>query len=593
MVDLAILNINLTILLVLYAALVGFALGPDVTTQDRVNTPSQNNDIDLRNVSFEYPVTLEPEVINQIRLLQGPMNPSLAVWLSRRGRYEALISAELRRAQMPKELLAVAMIESGFSPDAFSPAGAVGLWQFMHSTATSMGARIDDWVDERRHVQASTRLAIKLLQKNYKRFQDWHLALAAYNAGAGAVERAIKKSGSSNYWTIIRMGHLPREASQYVPRAIAGMIAIRVPALFGQESLRLQSQPRLEYVSVSSGTDLHRLAKNARVSVESILQHNPQLRRGIVPPDGHDFALSVPADLVKQLKQTITQMDKERGDTFIKTTLRFGEKLRTVAWRRRISLRKLRDWNAHPSGHSIQTGEEVLVPASSTERSLRDLGLVSLGNPHLANQGTHPIWFPVIYPTQVSQIARWFNVNPQQLRLWNQLSDEPNIPAGYVIKIWLDGPPPKNTLTVQAEDIIFSDRLGPAIHGKHPRADALTISLHTVKAGDNLWKLAKDYRTSVRNIVTENGMETVFPLRPGMKVKIPHFAASAYKRKGKSRHRTAKPTGRGRKYRVRKGDSLWKIAKKFRTSVRKLKAVNGLRGRRGLKAGQTIRIPGR
>ena len=94
------------------------------------------------------------------------MNPSLAVWLSRRGRYEALISAELRRAQMPKELLAVAMIESGFSPDAFSPAGAVGLWQFMHSTATSMGARIDDWVDERRHVQASTRLAIKLLQKN-------------------------------------------------------------------------------------------------------------------------------------------------------------------------------------------------------------------------------------------------------------------------------------------------------------------------------------------------------------------------------------------------------------------------------------------
>ena len=245
-----------------------------------MNTPSQKNEIDLRDVSFEYPVTLEPEVINQIRLLQGPMNPSLAVWLSRRGRYEALISAELRRAQMPKELLAVAMIESGFSPDAFSPAGAVGLWQFMHSTATSMGARIDDWVDERRHVQASTRLAIKLLKNNYKRFQDWHLALAAYNAGAGAVERAIKKSGSSNYWTIIRMGHLPREASQYVPRAIAGMIAIRMPALFGQESLRLQSQPRLEYVSVSSGTDLHRLKKTH--GLRSNLSFNITLNYGVV-----------------------------------------------------------------------------------------------------------------------------------------------------------------------------------------------------------------------------------------------------------------------------------------------------------------------
>ena len=79
-----------------------------------MNTTSQKNDIDLRDVSFEYPVTLEPEVIDQIRLLQGPMNPSLAVWLSRRGRYEALISAELRRAQMPKELLAVAIVESGF-----------------------------------------------------------------------------------------------------------------------------------------------------------------------------------------------------------------------------------------------------------------------------------------------------------------------------------------------------------------------------------------------------------------------------------------------------------------------------------------------
>ena len=591
MVDLAILNFTRTILLGLYVGLVGFALGPDQSSPTRVKSFSHKNNIDLRDISFEYPVTLEPEVVDQIRLLQGPMNPSLAVWLSRRGRYEALIISELRRARMPQELLAVAMIESGFSPDAFSPAGAVGLWQFMHSTATSMGARIDDWVDERRHVQASTRLAIKLLKSNYERFQDWHLALAAYNAGAGAVERAIKKSGSSNYWTIVRMGNLPREACQYVPRAIAGMIAIRVPALFGQEDLQIKSRPRLEYVSVSSGTDLHTLAQNARIDVDLILEHNPQLRRGIVPPDGHDFALSVPPELVKKLKNAITRMDRSRGETFIKMPLRFGERLRTVAWRRRISLRKLRDWNARPSGQPVQIGEEVLVPASSTERSLRDLGLVSLGNPHLTKQDTHPIWFPVIYPTEVSQIANWFNVNPQQVRLWNQLSAEPVIPAGHAIKIWLDGPPPKNTLTIQARDIIFSERTGPSIARKQSRADALTISLHTVKTGDNLWKLAKDYRTSVRNIVTENGMDTVFALRPGMKVKVPHFAASPYK--GKGRKRAAKPTGRGRKYRVRKGDSLWKIAKKFRTSVRKLKAANGLRGRRGLKAGQTIRIPGR
>ena len=154
---------------------------------------------------------------------------------------------------------------------------------------------------------------------------------------------------------------------------------------------------------MSSGTDLYGLAKNARVNVESILQHNPQLRRGIVPPDGHDFALSVPTELVEKLKQAITQMDKERGETFIKTTLRFWGEIANYCLETPYFPEKLRNWNAHPSGHPIQTGEEVLVPASSTERSLRDLGLVSLGNPHLANQGTHPIWFPVIYPTQVSQ----------------------------------------------------------------------------------------------------------------------------------------------------------------------------------------------
>ena len=176
--------------------------------------------VDLRDLNFDYPVSLEPEVVRYLKLFTGESQNIMRGWLARMGLYEDVIYAELKAAHCPLDLIGVAMIESGFMPDAYSRAGAVGVWQFMLPTAREMGARVDDWVDERRHIQASTRLAARLLKRHFERFGSWHLALAAYNAGAGAVSRAIRAAGTNDFWEIARQVFCREKPSTMCPKRL-------------------------------------------------------------------------------------------------------------------------------------------------------------------------------------------------------------------------------------------------------------------------------------------------------------------------------------------------------------------------------------
>ncbi|MCM2281619.1 MAG: transglycosylase SLT domain-containing protein, partial [Bdellovibrionaceae bacterium] len=155
----------------------------DVQLSPKNNTP----------LIFELPVTYNDRVKSWINYFQTDGRLSFRRWLERSTRYLPYIQSELEAARMPQDLIYVAMIESGFSPGAVSPAHAVGMWQFIRATGNRYGLRTTWWLDERRDVYKSTKAAIAYMQDLYKMFGSWYLVAASYNMGEGGVKRLIKK----------------------------------------------------------------------------------------------------------------------------------------------------------------------------------------------------------------------------------------------------------------------------------------------------------------------------------------------------------------------------------------------------------------
>jgi membrane-bound lytic murein transglycosylase D len=134
---------------------------------------------------------------------------------------------------VPVELLNVAAVESRFDPNAVSPAGARGMWQFMGSTARSYGLRVSGKVDERFDPVRSTTAAAKHLRDLFLSYNDWHLALAAYNAGIGTINKLLNRGGSMDFWQLARDGQLSGETARFVPRVIALTMIVQDPDLYG------------------------------------------------------------------------------------------------------------------------------------------------------------------------------------------------------------------------------------------------------------------------------------------------------------------------------------------------------------------------
>ena len=140
---------------------------------------------------------------------------------------------------VPTELLSVAAVESGFNPRAASPAGARGMWQFMKSTARIYGLKVGRKQDDRLDPKLSTVAAAQHLRDLFVNFQDWHLALAAYNAGSGAVNRVMTSEGETDFWELSRNGRFPRETRKFVPRVIALSLIFSDPSRYGFGDVRV------------------------------------------------------------------------------------------------------------------------------------------------------------------------------------------------------------------------------------------------------------------------------------------------------------------------------------------------------------------
>ena len=352
-----------------------------------------------------------------------------AIWLERYEEYKNIILPILKEHEMPEELMILAMIESGLNPKAYSRANASGMWQFIYSTGKSYGLKRDWYVDERRDFIKATHAACEYLKDLNDQFDNWYLALAAYNCGAGRVSRASRLHQTYDFW---QMHSLPRESRNYIPYYLAAAIIAKDPGKYG---FKIPKVKPFEYeeVVLENSADLAVLARVAGIKVKKLRNYNPELRQSATPTDS-PYLLKLPKGKKEQfLARWNSIPEAERfAPQFIVHRVRYGESLWTISKKYGASIHDIAAVNKLRNRHKIRVGNKLKVPMKGA--SLRTWGTKDNGGP----AGHYKVTYKVKRGDTLGQIAEDYKTNASKIRRWNRLKYGSSlIYPGQKLKIWV------------------------------------------------------------------------------------------------------------------------------------------------------------
>lgn len=254
---------------------------------------------------FDIPVTYNTKVKWWINYYQTTGRKYFRTWLERSHAYLPQMQKVLSDKGMPQDLAYVAMIESGFSPQATSTAEAVGYWQFIAPTANRYGLRTTWWLDERKDFTKSTTAASRYLADLFRQFGSWYLTAAAYNMGEGRMQKLVNRYHTRNYWILSKRGDFPDETKQYIPKLLAAMLIAKAPKLYGFHDMNPQAPYHYDYFNVPGGTDLYNLARYIGVSGDQLSRLNPELVKGFVPAFVRSHQIRIPKGLQPRVSQFV------------------------------------------------------------------------------------------------------------------------------------------------------------------------------------------------------------------------------------------------------------------------------------------------
>lgn len=528
-------------------------------------------------------------------------------WLQRSGRYFPEIQAIMKEEGVPAEIAYLAMIESGLNNSARSWASAVGMWQFIKGTGRLYGLQGDFWQDDRRDFHKATRAAARHLRDLYEEFEDWYLVLAGYNAGAGNVYRAMRRSGSKDFWEMRR--YLPRETRNYVPSYIAVAVIGMNLSDYGFGHVVPDSPLEFDEVVVEECVDLQVLAECAGTDVETLRDLNPALLHRCTPP-GERFNLKVPKGTDTGLfEQKYAQIPQEKKGYLVTHVVRKGETLRKVARRYGVSQQSLADANGLKRTSALRRGTRLLIPvAKSGTRSTTTLAAAKSGaadNVQAVSQPrstrshggqTEPDKTRLTYKVKsgdtIGHIAEWFGVRAAEIRNWNNLPYGRKILVGQTLHVWVD----KNDAAAMMKLASMSPSQRKALAAKQasPKDEKNGDEgfLYIVRAGDSLDKIASVHGVTINQIKRWNNLSSS-RIDAGDKLTLyPRVTEVGSHQERKVAEGKAIAKGDSKKiiYVVRRGDTISQIAQQYSVEEAELRKWNSLGRSNRIYAGQELII---
>src|SRR6185436_601864 len=264
-----------------------------------------------QNVNFGF--TINPLIQQYINYYQGRGRSTMESGLRRSGQYMKLARQVFKEEGVPIDITWLGQVESSWKPKAVSWAAASGLWQFVPGTGRQFGLKQTAWIDERNSYEQATRASAKYLKTLAARYNgNWELAMAAYNTGAGNVDRAISRAGTANFWAIYP--YIYQETRNYVPNILATILIAKNPEKYGFTGIRREPSLSYDIVQVPNATSLRLIADATDTSVDYVQSLNPELRRDVTPR-GEAYNLRVPAGKSKQLMAVLKRVPGDRRES--------------------------------------------------------------------------------------------------------------------------------------------------------------------------------------------------------------------------------------------------------------------------------------
>lgn len=409
------------------------------------------------------------------------------------------IAGELEARDLPGELALLPIVESAYDPFAYSHGRASGAWQFLSGTARDFGIEINEFYDGRRDVYAATRAALDYMSYLGNRFGgDWELALAAYNAGQGRVNRAVQRNLARGRPATFEHLLLPRETRAYVPKMHGLGCLFLEPERYGLALPVWPNHPTVAKVALDGPTDIVVLSARAELDLAELLALNAGLNRHLTSPTGPHH-LIVPVDQKEAVLETLPSLNGEQTIVWQEISVRRGDTLSGLAQRHNTSVRALREAN-NLNGDMLSIGQalklpgEGVVPENSAYAdryqelaSLQERLLPTRRFQHQVRPG-ESLWL----------IARNYRVSVSDIQRWNGMGSNSLIRPGQRLMIHMDSPGSRASSS----------------------AAPTTASHYTVRNGDSLWLIARRHQVRLNDLMRWNGLNETSVLRPGQKLII-------------------------------------------------------------------------
>lgn len=391
----------------------------------------------------------------------------------------------IKRQGLPGEFALLPMIESAYDPFAYSGAGAAGLWQLMPATARELGVRQDWWFDGRRSINASTSAALKhlvTLKNHYN--ENWNLVIAAYDAGEGTIDKAVKNNQSDEFWHL----HVPAETQVYVPRFLALAELIHHPEQYKLSIPAIPYLPYFEEVDIGSQIDLNHAARLAGMSYSELIKLNPGLNRWTTAPY-KPFSLLIPANKAAVFHQNLSTVPVDKRVSWVKHQVQAGDDLPSIAARYHSTVTLIKEINLLSSDQLIPN-QTLLLPGTKNTavftqntndpRSPLERGITTARN--------HRLIHFVQAKDNYNSLEKLYGVKKADIQEWNHIPTDSNLKPGQQLTIWKRIQPP---------------------------------SEYVVKSSDSLSSIAKNKNTRVSAILALNpGLNPLRPLRAGQKILV-------------------------------------------------------------------------